>query len=231
MDIIEDWKNKSGVYIITPLQPKQLKKVWCKIGQSQTFTENDENFNSRPNKGIGQRLDQYLLYYPWGFHVIALYQTKKQNATKLENVIHNLLRLKGRQMDSNHSHTKEWFQLNLRDITKLHQAILSSSDNYIINNNSHLFADNPQVISSNTRKPRQTRVVTINSPLRIIREAATTINTDPPINRRLKSERIKSDKSISRKLEFVLKEPKTKNRSDSSNSKIEKSKKEKNDSI
>ena len=207
MNIIEDWKNKSGVYIITPLQPKKIKKVWCKVGQSQTFTENDENFNSRPNKGIGQRLDQYLLYYPWGFHVIGLYQTKKQNATKLENLIHGLLRLKGRQMDSDHSHTKEWFQLSLRDITKLHQAILSSSDNLIINNNCHLFADHPEIINSNTRKPRQTKVVTISSPIRNIREAATTIGTDPPINRRVKSERIKSNKSASKRLDFLSKEP------------------------
>jgi hypothetical protein len=102
-------------------------------------------------KGLGGRLDSYLLYYPFGFKVLCILGTQQQYALRLEKAIHNVLRAKMRQMESQHSHSGEWFLLNKQDIVTLYKGLMMTSPNYIIKNSSYLMVKNPWLVEANYR--------------------------------------------------------------------------------
>ena len=144
---LQDWKGKSGVYFITPDNLGNTT-MWVKVGLGRS---------------LNHRLDSYLLYYPHGFHVLCLFHTSRRNAPKVEKVIHDVLRRKIRQMDTNHSHSGEWFRLSKKDITTLYTALMNMTPNFILKEKSVLLTKKPWRIQNNNRPVNQTRKLVLNN--------------------------------------------------------------------
>ncbi len=152
---LQDWKGKSGVYFITP-DNLGNNTMWVKVGLG---------------RNLMHRLDSYLLYYPHGFHVLCLFHTTRRNASKVEKVIHDVLRRKIRQLDIKHSHSGEWFRLSKKDISTLFVALMNMTPNYILKDKSVLLTKRPWKIQYNNRPVNQTRKLVLdNFALRLYNE-------------------------------------------------------------
>lgn len=137
---LSDWATRSGVYFITTDEVTSDEELWVKVGLG---------------KSLEHRLDSYLLYYPRGFNVLCILHTHAKNASKVEQVIHDVLRRKMRQMKTTHSHSGEWFKLSKVDITTLFTSLCSLTPNYILKKYSQNLVDHPWHVCSNWRRINQ----------------------------------------------------------------------------
>jgi hypothetical protein len=142
---LAEWKNRSGVYFITNDNIKN-KTLWVKVGLA---------------KSLEHRLDSYLLYYPKGFQVLCILHTHRKNASKVESVIHAVLRKKIRQMKATHSHSGEWFKLTLKEISTLYESLYALTPNYIMKKHSRNLVDDPWYVESNYRRINQTKTLVL----------------------------------------------------------------------
>lgn len=108
--------NKSGVYIISPTCPKaDTTRFLIKIGMSEA---------GDTYKGLAQRLDSYLLYYPKGFHIIAVLVTASGKAEPTERKLQSFLRGKNYFRQFSHGHGSEWFFLSRVELRALLKTVL-----------------------------------------------------------------------------------------------------------
>jgi hypothetical protein len=104
-------ENRSGVYFVAP------QAAWDGIGKDPT-----ESFLVKIGlaENMEHRLNSYLLYWPEGFYIFGMVSTRDtQSARRTERAIHAYLNQKGAYYVSEHSHDEEWFELTLKQISKL----------------------------------------------------------------------------------------------------------------
>jgi len=113
-DLLDGWEGKSGVYIITPYFDEK-KPMLVKVGMS--IAKKDWDSEKRID-GISSRLQSYLLCYPQGFSVIALFSSRYNHAYRLEKDFQQYLTTKGYKTDFPHSRTEEWYRIPWSQLKK-----------------------------------------------------------------------------------------------------------------
>jgi hypothetical protein len=194
---LEDWNERSGVYFITTDDISLGRPIWVKVGMAKTRMVEHE----KVGKGLGRRIDSYLLYYPLGFKVLCIITTLAKHAGKVEKMIHNVLRSKMRQMETKHSHSGEWFTLTRNDIEAIFYGLSSITPNYMIKSACHLLVDQPWIVSSNYRRPQQTIHVKMDKVTLQLHNTVRLIKTTKRNQRKLET-KLEYNKDIHKRLDF-----------------------------
>ena len=152
-NVLENFEGKSGVYFIAPTIHDR-DPFLVKIGMSKTVTLDDNPLKRKG--GLGRRLDSYLLCYPQGYYLFAVFQTQAAKAYPLEKFIHQYLQGKGFKTVFDHSHSEEWFRLTM---TQLRQFIPQIPQRTNIPKTS-IFLPQPLLIHSTGKQARQKNPLT-----------------------------------------------------------------------
>jgi hypothetical protein len=115
--IMNSVQGKAGVYFITPLwiwdSTEQNEEILIKIGSA---------------KDLQHRLNAYLLYWPVGIKVFAIFEcTSNGLARRFEKSVHEYLNTKAKYVVTDHSHDEEWFSLSVDDVAKIVDLISSNT--------------------------------------------------------------------------------------------------------
>lgn len=112
--------RKSGIYMISPTRDNaDVKEIMVKIGIA---------------RNLKHRLGSYLLCYPMGFYIFGLiYTSGIRPARKIENILHEYLNVKGKWIQTRHSHDEEWFKLTDESIHNLFKLVNYNSETMSIN--------------------------------------------------------------------------------------------------
>jgi len=117
---LAEWQGKSGVYIVSPFfdpdSPETPALVKVGLSVATDPPKYDSAIYEPAYGGLGSRLDSYLLCWPAGFHVYAVLQTKKTDASDLERLFHEYYTTKNFKTQHPHSRTEEWFYLTWNDV-------------------------------------------------------------------------------------------------------------------
>jgi hypothetical protein len=116
------------VYIITyEIPDSDQEQFIVKIGLAISRSEIGE----KKTKGLQSRLDSYLLYWPLGVIVFAVFVTRADRAKLLERAFHDYVTLKKRFLEPQmHSHTSEWAILTKPEIYSMIEAVMSQHKGY-----------------------------------------------------------------------------------------------------
>lgn len=171
-------KRRSGIYIISPywhpskgtcgpgvvasdVGPNETQAenrdptVLVKLGVSVVTDSDSRSFRAPKSRGLEGRLDSYLLCYPLGFTLFAVFTGEAAKARPFENNFQSYLAGKGRKRhDLQHSHGEEWYDLKISEIKALQEAIRASGRKYF--RSEFYCGERGRWFSATNRKPART---------------------------------------------------------------------------
>lgn len=104
----------------------------------------------KKTRGLSGRLDSYLLYWPLGVIVFAVFVTRADRAKRLESAFHDYITRKKRFLEPQmHSHTSEWAILSKIEIYSMIESVLAQYAGYVVQK--HIF-NPPQLLTSTGRE-------------------------------------------------------------------------------
>lgn len=111
VQLFKEWEGKSGVYFLSPFyDPEQpYREILVKVGRSC--------------RNMNNRLDSYLLCYPYGYYLFGLLKSPCTQVSQLEELIHSYLKQKKRVYEVDHSHADEWFHLTPKHIHSIFEGL------------------------------------------------------------------------------------------------------------
>lgn len=153
---VHKFAEKSGVYIITYQIPESKEEQFIvKIGLAISRAE---SIGEKKTRGLSGRLDSYLLYWPLGVIVFAVFVTRADRAKLLESAFHDYVTRKKRYLEPQmHSHTSEWAILNQDEIYSMITSVMREHSGYV--SRKHVFTP-PRLLSSTGREVLRREVET-----------------------------------------------------------------------
>lgn len=191
-DFLNYLNGKSGVYFITnELPTNATQRFLVKVGMAQSVLDFDRQVRVG---GLKTRLEQYLLYYPRGYHIFGLYVTQYNRAYEVEREVQSYLAGKGRKSDFPHSHSEEWFLLSRNDVRYvIHQfkTLVNVIDSVEFNP--------PYFLTTNPSAGRQRKVPEMSTPQRRYHEENMDDNIIDTLKKRKRSTPI-NDATLAKQL-------------------------------